>query len=86
MSAEEIVDTISRIMRDYIAKEFNIPASGMSSGEIIEALEQKDIGGHRLVELREIFKYCDDVRFAEKYPRQSELDEIIEMTKIFVVE
>jgi len=85
MSVEEIVDTISRIIRDYIVKIFNIPASGMSSGEIIEAFTQEDIGGHRLVELREILKYCDDVRFAEKYPQQSELDEIIEMTKTFVV-
>ena len=84
MAAEEILDELAKIVRKYIYEEFNIPAIGMSSDEIVSILSERGLAGHRFIALKQMLKYCDDVRFAEKYPEVEEIREAIGQAKIFV--
>ncbi len=85
-TAEKIFDTISKVVREYISAKYKIAAAELSTNEIIDSLERGGLGGHKLVELKKILNYCDDVRFAKIYPERSELEEILELAKKFVSE
>ena len=81
--AEDLLDNLSKILRTYINEKFDVPASGMSSAEILSALSERGLSGQRFVLLQQVLKYCDDIRFAEKYPQSDELKEILEQAKNF---
>jgi len=86
MQTDELLDNLSRILRSFIDEKFDIPAGGMSSAEIIEHLSEKGAAGHKFIALQQALKYCDDVRFAEKYPESREIKEALEQAKIFIEE
>ena len=83
-SAEQILDELSKIIRKYIAEKFGIPASGMSSDEILSALSERGLAGQKFVALKQVLKYCDDVRFAEKYPETEDIRDAIGQAKLFI--
>lgn len=83
ISAVKVLDEVSKCMRKYIELKYNIPATGMATDEILQTLSDQLIG-QRFVVLRDSLKYCDDVRFAGKYPQKDEVELAIENAKIFV--
>lgn len=85
-TSEQILDIITKTVRDYISDKYKISTVGLSSKEIIDSLERGGLGGHRLVALKKILNYCDDVRFAELYPEQNEIEEIFALAQKFVSE
>ncbi len=84
LQAEELLDKLAHVLRSYISEKFGIDALGMSSEEILSALSNIGFAGHRFVALQQVLKYCDDVRFAKKYPESQELWDIIEQGRIFI--
>lgn len=84
MSTEKILDELSSTIRKFIADEFKIPAQSMPSEEILSTLSERGLAGHRFIALKSVFRYCDDVRFAEKYPEADEVAKVIEQGKIFI--
>lgn len=80
---EKIIEELSRTLRKYIEERYGIKASGMSSDEILEMLSAR-IAGQKFILLKEILQFCDDVRFAGKYPTNEELLETIDKAKKFI--
>ncbi|MFQ5585105.1 MAG: hypothetical protein ACE5GL_11775, partial [Calditrichia bacterium] len=60
----EMTNRLSRIFREYLAREFKIPAREASSTEIIENLEAINIEAEDLNKLKELFKQLDLINFA----------------------
>ena len=83
-NSKELLDAIPRILREFIIEEYNISTAGLSSEEIITALEQNGMAGQKLVQVKKILKYCDSVKFAGANPERDELEQIYKMTKEFI--
>jgi hypothetical protein len=84
MSAEQILDSLSKIIKTFANQRFNIAADGLSTVELLAELEAKGVGGSRYVSVQNALKIIDDIRFAKKYPDSIEIKEAVEYTKSFV--
>ncbi len=76
---------ISDILRLYVAKSFNIPALDMTTGEILDQLnEQNMISNDAFQTLKEVLDEADLVKFAKFIPNESKCSLSIEKSKQFI--
>ena len=64
------------IIKDYIAKKWDIPARSISSDEIIKKLDDAGLSTKILKELSESFSICDRIRFAREQTNESEAHKV----------
>jgi chromosome segregation and condensation protein ScpB len=63
---EEMISRLSRIFREYLEQDFNIPARELSNQELIEKLKLKDIEDHDIKNLIQVFEKFDLIKFSGK--------------------
>ena len=63
---EEMIDRLSRIFREYLDRDFNIPARELSTQEIVENLKLKDLDDPDLTNLTQVFEKFDLIKFSGK--------------------
>ena len=61
-----VLGEISTILREYIGRRFRVPALDMTSTELLEALEGKDLRGIGLNEFQDFTSVGDLVKFARQ--------------------
>ena len=67
-NSKEICEKLPILIREYCAERFGIPARGMSTTELVDALSSRGIEGAVANELQNSLLYCDEVRFAGSVP------------------
>jgi hypothetical protein len=63
---EEMIDRLSRIFREYLDRDFNIPARELSTQEIMENLKMKEFDEQDLNNLSQVFEKFDLIKFSGK--------------------
>ena len=77
---------LSDILRDYLAEQFEFPASKMTSDEITLALDNCQIK-YELRQNLSVFLFdCDLVKFAKKVPTSEEIINAVREVRLFVAE
>ncbi len=61
-----MIQKLSRIFREYLHKEFNIPARELSKQEIIDQLHELEIDQPDKDKLSVVFEKLDIIKFARK--------------------
>lgn len=69
---------LTDVMRTYIEKKYEIPASDLTSGEILLQMERKTDGVQKQ-SLVYLFELADRVKFAKHEATQAECEKAIEM-------
>ena len=78
--ATEFCDTVFRIMQEYLADSFNLPAAGLTS-EALGELEARGIKPETLKNLSEFFELCDSVRYAPAEVSRQEMQSLFELAE-----
>ena len=63
---EEMTSRLSRIFREYLDREYHIPAKELSTQELIENLKLKDLEESDLNNLIQVFEKLDLIKFSGK--------------------
>lgn len=63
---EEMTGRLSRIFREYLERDYHIPAKEMSTQELIENLKLKDLEEPDLNNLIQVFEKLDLIKFSGK--------------------
>lgn len=63
---DEMINRLSKIFREYLDREFKLPARELSNREIIEQLESIDIDKIDQQNLTAVFEKLDVIKFARK--------------------
>jgi hypothetical protein len=73
---DEMIIRLSRIFREYIDQDFNIPAKELSTNEVISALKQLDLDEKDVEKLAEVFQKLDEIKFTGKLIDPSEFTNV----------
>jgi hypothetical protein len=73
---EEMIGRLSRIFREYLDRDLNIPAKELSTQEIVETFKSKDIEDQDLNNLILVFEKFDLIKFSGKSIDPNEFTQI----------
>ncbi len=90
---KQFYSRISDIIRRYFENRFFIPALEMTTGQLVEAMENTEIEPEVIEIVESFLSVCDLVKFAKYIPTEEENEkttssafQIVEMTKIIIEE
>ncbi|MBN1755308.1 hypothetical protein JW877_03745 [bacterium] len=72
----EYFDSISHLMRRFIAEKYDFDAQGMPTIELINRLKEMNINDLLREKVKKVLTTCDMVKFAKHLPSQMEIDEV----------
>lgn len=79
--AEAFFDAVFRIIREYLADRFHLPAGGITAITIEELSKEKGIAQGTLDKIKNIFTDCDMARYAPSQFGQEQLEDIFQSLK-----
>lgn len=81
---KEFYTDITDVLRKYISRRFAIPAKEMTSSEILSVLKKEKDAQEVYLQLAQLMKLSDFVKFAKMKPLESENDMSIRNAYLFV--
>ncbi len=80
----EFETELTLILRDFLKKQFHIPALEATTGELLLLLQQHGFSHDRLADLRSVLEVADLVKFARAEPDDLLYDHALEKARILV--
>ncbi len=77
----EFYDAIFKTLQEYLGNKFHIPVGGITANTIEELPQLMNIEGEILVDLKEIFRDCDLVRYAPSEFGEGKMEETFKKMK-----
>lgn len=83
---KEYYTELTFILRRYLAREFNIPALEMTSGQIMQALKENDALSLLRDDLPQLLNTADFVKYAKERPMPQDNERAFDLVSHFIAE
>ncbi len=77
-------DKLTQILKTYLEKRYNFPATDYTTSEVIEFLDKRDVEGGIISLVANTLKLADLVKFAKHTPEGKEIDSAVENVRTVV--
>lgn len=84
LDAKEAFTALSKLLRNYLQKRFDIPAQGITSAEVVEAFRPLTTDLNQVMQLEEVLQTSDVVKFSSAGGDPSRLARAYALTENFL--
>ena len=81
---KEFFTELSDLLRHYLENRFFITAMEETTAELLESMQELELGEEDFARAKEVMDISDLVKFAKFEPQQKEIENTVELTRTFI--
>jgi hypothetical protein len=83
-NVRESLSDLSRLLTGYFTEKYNVPAGGISTNNLLEMLEEKDLPDETIARIKDFYPRADMVKFAAEKVDISEFHRLYDTVELVI--